>query len=177
MILTSLDLELNQPSNKIISVGYCQGNLETGEILSQRDVFVKIDEPLNPYITGLTGITEETLATKGVSLLKAYQILKEDHIKAKAFVNPLTWGGGDTDFLRQQLGKNQEKWLFGRRWIDCKTVYISYRMSQGQPFKSGLAKSMKAMGLEFEGTNHASVDDAINTFNFYRFLLDKFNDK
>ena len=174
MILTAIDLEMAQPSGKIISLGYCIGDTNTGDILASNDVFVKIDEPLTPFIIELTGITEETLATKGGTLLEAYETIKRDHILHKSFVNTLTWGGGDTEALRTQLNKDREKWLFGRRWIDVKTLYISRCIAKSKPFKGGLVKSMRSMGLEFEGKVHSSMSDAINTFKFYCHLLKEF---
>ncbi len=171
MILTSLDLEMNQPSNKIISIGYCIGGVYHKENKVERDIFVKIDEPLNPAIVELTGITDEKLQAEGVSLQEAYQILKADHIKYKSFINPLTWGGGDSELLRIQLGKTKDRWIFGRRWIDCKTLFISDCLANKKKFKGGLAKSMTSLGLVFNGKAHSSKDDAINTLDMYRELL------
>lgn len=46
MILTAVDLELNQPSGKIIQIGACKGNIETGEVISSFSCFVDPQEPL-----------------------------------------------------------------------------------------------------------------------------------
>lgn len=175
-IFTAIDLELNQPSNKIISIGFCVGNVQTGQILASDDLFVVIDEPVTPYITDLTTITDEILLEKGQPLLVQYEKLKETHKSFNAFINPITWGGGDSLEIAEQLKSTGQEfqWCFGRRWIDCKTVFVSHSISQGTPFKGGLANSMKRHGLKFEGRKHTSKDDAINTFRFYCHLLKKY---
>jgi inhibitor of KinA sporulation pathway (predicted exonuclease) len=89
-------------------------------------------------------------------------------------LNPLTWGGGDTVILRQQLGLSEERWMFGRRWIDVKTLYVAWRMSHDKEISGGLAKAMTRLGLTFQGRKHNALDDAHNTFRMYRALLAEF---
>lgn len=174
-IFTAIDLELAQPSNKIISIGYCIGNIKTKEILASDDLFVMIDEPLTDYIIKLTGITDEKLANEGEPLLVQYEKLRSTHIAFDSFINCLTWGGGDTQFLGEQLKASgvDFKWCFGRRWIDVKTIYIGHCLANGFMGKGGLANSMKKMGLKFSGQKHSSKDDAINTFLFFCHLLER----
>lgn len=173
-IVISVDLELAQPSNKIISIGYAIGNIKTHEVLEANDLFVKIDEPLTPFIIQLTGITDELLEEQGTDLLTAYSKLVDAHNRHKSFVNPITWGGGDTTAIFDQVkaaSKDNFEWVFGRRWIDAKTVFIAHQMAHGRPFKGGLTTSMRKLGLKFSGTPHRSKDDAINTFVVYCNLL------
>ena len=167
-LFTSLDLELNQPSGKIIQVGACVGNLKTGEVIDKLSVFVKIDEPLNPDIIKLTGITEAQMLG-GVSLFEAYEMLRSLHVKYECFVNPIVWGGGDTSEIKKELKAinpewDETNWCFGRRWIDVKTVLQVYCFSRNIKLQSGLAKSLIKVGLTFEGKKHNALDDAVNTF-------------
>lgn len=173
----SLDLELNKEGNKttdIIQVGAIVGNLKSGEILEEYEQFVKIDKKINPFITQLTGIKDEDVL-HGYSLETIYQQLKELKEKHDCFRNPIVWGGGDSEELKRQLKLDDELFLFGRRWIDVKTVYISYRWSQGLNTQAGLAKAMTKLGLQFNGTKHTAKDDAKNTFIVYRKLLNCMN--
>lgn len=164
----SLDLEMNQPSGKIIQIGIVVGSELTGEIFARERIYVKIDEPLSPYITELTGITEEDLATKGMSLLEAYRKVEAVHKEWGCAVNPIVWGGGDSKVLREQLGFTEsDSFVFGHRWYDVKTLYQSWRKAMNQPIQGGLAKSMTKMGLKFEGRKHDACDDAFNTFRMY----------
>lgn len=171
MNFMSLDLELNQPSNKIIQVGAVIGNLETGEVLEKINCYVKLDEELNPFIIELTKITPELLQTQGMSLQLAYQRLVEAHIRHLCFRNVITWGGGDSRLLMQQLGLDEESFQFGRRWVDIKTIFQFWRLAQGQKMQGGLARSLTKVGLTFKGTKHSALDDAYNTFMMAHQLL------
>ena len=173
-IFTSLDLEMAQPSGAIIQIGAVVGNIKTGEILETLCVNVNPYEQLTPFIIDLTGITQEDV-DNGVSLEEAFEKLRELHLKYKSFVNPIVWGGGDSSELIQQVkAKNPEKSLniFGRRWIDVKTLFVSWRFANGQPIQGGLAKSMTKVGLKFDGRKHNAMSDALNTFHMYRAMLD-----
>lgn len=175
-VFMSFDLELNQPSGKIISIGYIIANLKTGEILLEKDVFVKIDEAISEFITKLTDITDET-CQNGVSLTEAYEILEKDHLEYKCWWNPIVWGCGDSRCLKMQLGEylKGKKYIFGDRELDTKTIVQTISLAKGLKFRGGLAKSMIKFGLKFEGTKHHSMDDAKNTFLLYKKLCDLLN--
>jgi len=181
-LVTSIDLELNQPSGKIISIGAVVGDIDTGEIIEQFHKYVKIDEPVSEYIQKLTGITDKHLNEEGVSLIEAYQALTNLH-KQSSFTNPVAWGGGDSTELRSQLKNygfelspgfvkdNLPKYCFGFREFDCKQRFQEFCILQGRSLQSGLKKAMNRCGLSFEGTPHNALCDALNTFKFYHYLL------
>jgi inhibitor of KinA sporulation pathway (predicted exonuclease) len=172
-IFTALDLEMNQPSKSIIQIGAVVGNITTGQILEKLSVFVNPNERINPEITKLTGITQQDV-DNGVTLLEAYGKLKRMHENYGSFINSITWGGGDSQELLEQLKKNHpdfEGWCFGRRWIDTKTLFVSWRFANGQPIQGGLARSMTKVGLQFQGRKHDARDDAFNTFLMYVKML------
>ena len=180
----ALDLELNQPSNKIIQIGACVGDIETREILDTFSVFVNPNEELGycnggendgKTITDLTGITQSDV-DNGVNLREAYLQLLDFSKDYNCFINPVTWGGGDSEEIRRQLYEDPNNsdipWAFGRRWIDAKTLFVSWRFANGEPIKGGLARSMLKLGLQFQGRKHDAEDDAINTLLVYFKLLD-----
>lgn len=172
-IFTSLDLEMNQPSRKIIQIGAVIGNIRTGDILERVSIFVNPQERINPGITELTKITQENV-DGGDTLEQAYRKLQFAHRRHNAFVNCITWGGGDSQELLEQLQRENpafEGWCFGRRWIDTKTLLISWRLANSKQVQGGLAKSMTKVGLAFKGQKHNALDDAENTFHMYRKML------
>jgi len=168
--IISLDMEFEQPCQTIIQVGVVVGNLKSGEILEEYCEHVKVDIQISDYIRKLTRIKQEDI-DNGKSLIEIYQDLIRLHEDYNCFRNPLTWGGGDSQELRSALKLDDEIFLFGRRWIDVKTVYISYMFSQGKSNRSGLAKSLTKLGMQFKGSKHNAMDDARNTFLIYRELL------
>ncbi len=171
--LISLDLEFNQPSQKVIQIGIAAGSLDTRKLLSSWSSYVNPGEPLNPRIADLCGVTQGQLDA-APSLEVAFADLSS---WLKQFpdrlLNPLTWGGGDAEMLREQLHLDRETWCFGRRWIDAKTVFVSWRLARNEEYSGGLARSMTKMGLRFIGRKHNAMSDAENTLMIYFALLDK----
>jgi DNA polymerase III alpha subunit (gram-positive type) len=173
MKITSLDLELNQPSGKIVQIGAVVGDTDTGEITQRLRIYVNPGEPIAPFITELCGITQEQIDNEGMPLDDAYQLLKDFHRKYTDFLNPLTWGGGDSAEVREQLSnKAREDWCFGRRWIDAKTLAVSRMIArENKVLSGGLSSVMKRYGLKFDGRAHDAQDDAENTFKIYHHML------
>jgi len=188
--ITSIDLELNQPSNKVISIGAVIGDIVTGEIIAEFHEYVKIDEPLCTDakicdIPKLTGITEEILENEGITLIEAYEKLVEFH-KQSHYVNALTWGYNDCAQLRTDLERvgmqlhggfhNPSKlpvFCFGRRHFDCKQRFQEQCMLEGKTIQGGLKKALKRCGLTFNGQSHNALYDALNTFVLYNYLLNE----
>ncbi|HEY1890024.1 MAG TPA: 3'-5' exonuclease [Steroidobacteraceae bacterium] len=175
--VVSLDLEFNQPSGRIIQIGAVLGRVSTGEVISLFETKVNPGEPLSDMIAALTGIDADELDaapdifTAGRNL--AIWLRQWDSVRQ---LNPLTWGGGDTQVLRTELGVNDERWLFGRRWIDVKTLYGAWRTAQGKEGAGALAKSMERLGMTFVGRPHNALHDSLNTFTTFRALLAEFRE-
>jgi len=170
MNLLFLDLELNQPSTKIIQVGYVIAN--PNEWLIKRSIYVNPHEKLDPRIIDLTGITQEQVDF-GFELSDAYQEICRDVVSFGCFINPVTWGGGDSEHLKKELGKGDE-FIFGRRWIDAKTLFVAWALANGKPPMGGLSSSLKKFRLKFEGKRHDALDDAYNTMRIFWELLKYF---
>lgn len=172
-IFTALDLEMAQPSRKIIQIGAVIGNIRTGEILERVSLFVNPHERLTPFIMDLCKITQDDV-DNGETLENAYRKLQFAHNRHRSFVNAITWGGGDSQELLEQLQTENptfDGWCFGRRWIDAKTLFISWRLANGKQVQGGLAKSMTKFGMAFKGQKHDALSDSENTFQLYRTML------
>ena len=176
----ALDLELNNapdgstPSPSIIQVGVAIGSprqLPSEWIVKKW--FVKVNEPIYPFITELTGITTEDVKNG----LQHYDIANElsDLIRANdIFVNPVTWGGGDSTELKADF----ERWgvefkHFGRRWVDVKTLYALHMFAKGKKPNGGLSSALGEYGLPFEGKAHRADVDAYNTLRLFFHILKK----
>ena len=170
--ILSLDMEFNQPTNTIIQVGFVIGNLKSGEILHEYESHVYTQEKIIPYITDLTKIKQEDV-DNAPYLIDVYQDIKKLHKVYGCFRNCLTWGGGDSELLRSSLDLDNEMFVFGRRWIDAKTLFVSRCFAKGEKHQAGLAKALTRMDMKFEGTKHTAKDDAYNTFRIYRKLLEE----
>lgn len=176
----ALDLEMNQPSGKIIQVGVCIGNIVSGEILRQQSWYVNPGETISEYITTLTGISNAHIESESYSLKEAYDQLSLMAVHYGANRSLITWGCGDQETLREQLkieSTDPKDWHFGRRYLDVKTLYQCLMLSRNQTTQGGLAKAIAKMGLRFEGKKHDAGDDAYNTFLLFRRLLKEFKNK
>jgi DNA polymerase III epsilon subunit-like protein len=166
---TCFDLEMNQPSGRIIQIGAVFGSLISGKIYKTVTLFINPGEALNQEIEKLTGISDNDLRS-GISLIEGYEQLEALHHKYCSFTNPLVWGVGDSEHLRREIEIcrpnyfSDKLFCFGRRWLDVKSLFQMYCLANNLKMRSGLHNSMAKAGLTFQGQNHNAADDALNTF-------------
>lgn len=171
----ALDLELNQPSNKIIQVGVAIGNAHQ----EPKDYVVKkwyLDpqEPVDGFIIDLTGITNSDIRTNCVSHATVARELSELIKEHRPWLNPVVWGYDDAGVLRKEFEQNNVEFKhLGGRWIDVKTVYNFLRFSQNQDPKGSLQEAMHRSNCWFEGSQHRADIDAMNTLKFWFGLMKK----
>lgn len=175
MKLLSLDLEMNQPSDKIIQMGYVIFDVKRKKIIKSVSIFVNPEELLAEEIVQLTGITQDQVDS-GVSLPEAYNNLKSDIEQHQVTRHCLEWGPDDR-FLRDQLSINQKDFIFRSRSYDVKSFYQMYQAAKSNgKVHSGLKSSMETLGLSWNGEfgqPHNALADAYNTVLIYLFLVDK----
>lgn len=175
MIVVSLDLEFNQPSGKIIELGYTIGNIYTGEILLNKGLIVNCNENLSEYIIKLTSITQNDVAN-GSTLSQAYEEFLKDCEKFNCHRQPIVWGSGDVRALKQQIYEIESSilernWKFGFTEMNVKNIVQAFLLSKKMKSQGGLAKSLIKFGLKFKGVKHRAKDDSANTFLLYVELL------
>lgn len=161
--LLSLDLEMAQPSGRIIQIGACVCDLDAGKIVADLSVYVNPGEKISDYIVSLTGITQDTIDRRGVSLQEAYDLLLTLHRKYGCHRQPLTWGGADSAELKRQLNYPND-YIFGFRWTDVKTVYQSYRMANRKSTQGGLKGALRHFSIMPLGRHHNALMDSKHTF-------------
>lgn len=171
----ALDLELNQPSNRIIQVGVALGScMQSEEEWVVKQWLLDPDEPIAEFITELTGISNEDIATKAVpwdQMANELGLLIDTH---KPFVNPVTWGGGDSVELLTSLKERKIDFpYFGRRWIDVKTTHTFLALTQGKNPSGGLRSTMTHYKMKFIGEPHRADVDAYNTLRLFFNLMER----
>lgn len=190
----SLDLEMNHDENKnvddIIQIGIVAFDFYTGDIIAKERIYVSLptdennkQKKVSPFIESLTGITDDILQHQGKSLMQAYLQMKHFVEKHDGFKDPVCWGGNDADYLLQQLilkaGYKEEtfgRYVFNKNFFNAKKDFQIYCQVNDMSLKSGLAKSMRRLGLKFEGRIHDALDDAINCKTIFHFLCQKFKE-
>jgi DNA polymerase III epsilon subunit-like protein len=176
----SLDLELNNLNNgetpKIIQVGVCVGSPVRPEELKTYSWYINPEEPITPFITQLTGITDEIIQEKAVPHEVIAKELGDILTQNQCFCNGVVWGGGgwgnDATELKDEFTQRGIDFpYFGRRVIDVKTIYVFQQMVKGKSLSGGLRKSMISYGLDFIGESHRADVDAKNTLRFFFHFL------
>lgn len=179
----SLDLEMDHDKDgnldNIIQIGAVVFNPISEEIIQKIDILVKLPDgkKLTPFISKLTGITDEMLEKEGrSSIYLAYKELEFYLDRYDLYPKPLSWGGNDFLYLKKQLiekASYKEGFLFRDSYVEVKDLYQAYCLSQGKPLKSGMAKSMNRIGLTFKGKVHNALADAYNLARIYCALIKK----
>ncbi len=171
----ALDLELNQPSGKIIQVGVAIGDKNTRfEDYVVRKWYIDPQEPINEFINDLTGITDADIRAEAYShehVAREFSELIKEH---KPFTTPVVWGGSDSVELLAEFCKNHVDFPhFGRRWIDVKTFYTYLMLTRDKAPSGGLASAMGYFKLQFRGKAHRADVDAQNTLALFFKLLER----
>lgn len=189
LLKLAFDLEMNQPSGRIIQIGAVVGNVSDGSIKGEFSVLIDPKEPLcrensldkkRVDIPALTGITDEMIKESGVPLHDGFAALihfaKEHGIRFSPnseVIEPFSlwsWGSSDLLVLRRQLLSESDldeeaPFPLGRRFRDIKTIWEAYAEAVGLKIRGGLGKAIQRLGLfEFEGKAHNATVDAKNTF-------------
>lgn len=169
MPFLALDLEMNQPSGKIIEIGVCVGRASQHFLDYEiKQWFIDPCEDISDYITDLTGISNEMIKEQSSSLTEVATELSGLIEKHKPFINPVTWGGGDSAALLQLFQSNDIDFpYFGRRWIDVKTIHVFDCITENKDQRGGLSSVMKKYKLDFVGTKHRAAADATNTLRLF----------
>lgn len=170
----ALDLEFNQPSQRIIQVGLSVGRRREPSSLYRRyQWIVNPGEPINPQIEQLTGIGDVDVAD-GMTLAEMSQaMLAVLALEGPYHLNPVVWGDGDTQALRMAFQAAGAPFPFGRRSVDVKTWHTYLCFAQGNSAQGGLGTVMRRYGLPFEGDAHRADVDALNTLRLFNALLDR----
>jgi inhibitor of KinA sporulation pathway (predicted exonuclease) len=172
----SLDLELNNKQDgttpKIIEVGVAFGSPVRPEEITRYNWYLNPEEKITDFITQLTGITDEIIQEKAVSHETVAEELGALILTWQCFANPIVWGQGDADELKNEFRERNIKFpFFGRRIFDVKTLCVFQQMVQGKSSGGGLRRCMNSYGLQFEGEPHRAAVDATNTLRFFFYLL------
>jgi len=185
--LVALDLEFNRPSREIIQIGAVVGDMLTGNIDSGFSCWVKPNEPLNPGVAELTGLTQE-LADAAPTVddaylqmgtwLKPYELIRS--------LTPLVWGYNINGVLCDAVGlkPSDEEWYFSAKANNVKQFFalvqthpllfgLLTRFRMETALVGSLETSVAKFGLTFEGQANNAMYRAANIFRLYRALINR----
>ena len=174
MKIVAVDLEMNQPSSRIIQIGAVCFRPETGELIDTFDQLVNPNEAVSSEIEALTGISNESLVGKPEIQSAAKNLAA---FKSRHQISPIgvVWGAGLSNDIRKIFDESGVENPFKSRIIDVKGVYQMFANAAGARMrqKVGLAKACEVLQLGWDekfGKPHHALADAYNTMRIYQFF-------
>ena len=125
---------------------------------------IRLSEPIDPDVAGLTGITDELVRGEGRRLEDVWNTVRREYSR------DLPWGawGKDGQLVARESSVRGIAPPFGDTYFDFGRLY---GMTRAAGERVGLDEAMVAHGLEFEGRRHRARDDA---YNLGRLILEAF---
>ena len=177
--LCFLDLEGTQFSHEMIAIGAVKVSIrKDGSIRKiHRGIYtlVKSKNRVGKVVTDLTGITDNDLKKNGVPFRVALEKLKKymgrDFTKSKY----VTFGSHDLRIIAQSLAynldvKKEDVQILIKHNFDLSEFASTYIKDENNNTYS-LANFLKVFNLEFRGTQHNALSDALNLVYLYDAFL------
>lgn len=174
MRLVAVDLEMCQPSTRIIQIGAVCFQPDSGKVAATFNQLVDPHELISPEITNLTGITNQDVSGKP-HIVKAAEAFTA--FKSSLMINPIAivWGAGKSNDVRKIYDESGIESPFKSRIIDCKAVFQMLANASPAAFRqqTGLLRACELLNLgwdELYGPPHNALADAYNTMRIYMFF-------
>jgi len=176
--LVFLDLEGTQFSHEMIAIGAVRAVLSKEGVIRKiypgfkRIVIAK--NHVGKVVVQLTGITDLIIKSEGVSYRKAMEELKK--YVGRSFSKSLfvTFGNHDLRIISQSVSYNLDANKEDAKFIKNNSLDLSAFITQYIKDEKGnslsLENCLKVFGLDFNGTKHDPVDDALNLARLYEAL-------
>ena len=174
-----LDFEGTQYSHEMIALGAVMTTLgSNGKIKASKKPFkcyVRAHNKIGSYVTSLTGITEDTLKTQGLTFFSAMEALKKYcgmSFKKCSFV---TFGNHDMRILSQSISYNFEfpkeiVTQIQKNYIDFSAFLSEFvKDDKGNPLS--LIHYCEKFNVKTVGPNHDPSIDAVNLSLLYKEFL------
>ena len=174
-----LDFEGTQFSHEMIAFGAIFVTLnKDGTIAKQKKpirCYVKAKNQIGKFVKNLTGITEKDLEKYGVDFLAAMKGIKKYcgmNFKKSIF---MTFGNHDMRILNQSISYNLNAPkeicdAIKKNYIDFQAVISEFvKDDNGNPLS--LSHYLELFNVEFDGTAHDPLYDAVNLAKLYNIFL------
>lgn len=160
------DASFQKANSEIIEIGVALIDFESRSVIKSKRYLIKPKKStISEYCTELTGITPEMIATEGMDLSRASKLIRQEFSPTH-----IAWGawGNDLEALQSACANQKAIFPFSSSYID---IGLLYSLKKGDSKKWNLEKALKEEELDFEGTPHRGLDDAINTAKLFIKML------
>jgi inhibitor of KinA sporulation pathway (predicted exonuclease) len=144
--------------SEIIEFGIAVVDFKTKEVLEKDSIIVKPKfSEISFFCTELTTLTPEFIESQGVSFEDACDILRTKYKSERRLW--ASWGKYDFLQIEKECELKKVKFPMGRDHYNLKPLFSFKNNTNGD---LGVDTALKHLGLNFEGTHHRGVDDAVN---------------
>lgn len=149
--------------SEIIELGVA--NIVNGKIKKEDPIFIKPQHSkISHFCTQLTTITPELIEKKGLNPKEAFE-------KLGRVLNKNIWGSYgfyDLKQIEKMIDLYGLHFTLPSKHINVKELYSNLVLKSKDPYAApGANRTMKALGMKFEGTLHRGADDAYNIARIY----------
>lgn len=144
--------------NEIIEFGIAVVDFKTKEIIESDSLIIKPKfSEISKFCTELTTITQDLIDQQGITFEEACDILKNKYKSDKRLW--VSWGKYDYSQIEKDCNLRKVTFPMGRDHYNLKPLF-SFKHGLGKDL--GVDTALKHLNLQFEGTHHRGIDDAIN---------------
>lgn len=158
--------------SEIIEIGLCLLDVATAACTERRSILVRPERStVSPFCTELTTLTQAEVE-EGIPLAEACHILQERYLSRERI-----WASyGDYDRLQfeKSCARRGIPYPFGAGHINVKSLFA---VLHGLPREVSMARAVRMLGMELEGTYHRGGDDAYNIARILAHILTHFREK
>lgn len=165
-----VDLELTcwQPRNpdkhmEVIQIGVVKVDNINKEIVDKERYYIKNQfSDVSNFCTELTGISQEQIDTKGITMQKASKLIVQRFGSLNA--TWFGWGCGDYNAMIRDCLKKDAIMPFSDNYVNLAELYA---LMHGMKRNKGLKAAMRNYNIEFNGAQHDALVDAEATAELY----------
>lgn len=154
-----VDTEIN--NGQIISIGLCVVNFQDQTITRTREFVCKIYGPIDPRISKLTNITDDTIKRCGKPIQEVLLTIQKEY---SSKVSWGAWGQDNHILLNTQLNTMVIKDPLSIKplWSNFINWASIYNFKKLPEKRASLTQALLTYNLMFEGNQHSAIDDAYN---------------
>ncbi len=143
--------------NDIIEIGIALYDLKTLKIIENDSIIVFPRSEISSFCTKLTGHTEESVRRDGILFEDALALLRSRYKSHK--ISWMSWGDYDRRQFERQCKREDKRYPFSITHTNLKHWFA---VCAGEDYECIIGTAIAKLAMNFEGTPHRGVDDALN---------------
>lgn len=161
------EFEIAPDEHEIIEIGAVLYDPDLDKIIDSFQAFVRpvIHPSLSSFCTLLTSIQQEDVDTAG----EFKDVIAQFDLWVRSSAPSLfcSWGNYDRNAIREECARANVSVSFDNHHVNVKQAFARLHGTK----RVGVMGALKLAGMDFEGTAHRAIDDAINISRLMSYTL------